>query len=211
MAAVPIRQNTMTWTNGVPPVTGTQGSNLDNNSGPETTHPQGLTNHAKVTSDHQARAARPRSLTPRTTPFRRVDIRIVKSVTPAGLAVGQISTWSLAIATSEYRYFEDVEVSDTLGDGFCPLGPVNYEHTRRRQPPSATRPATTRRFPTPRRSSRPAAPGRSPWDSSTAPALGTINPNSNLTISFPTKTREYFQQNYVNSTPVLSTTPAGTT
>ena len=42
------------------------------------------------------------------------------------------------------------------------------------------------------------------WDSSTAPALGTINPNSNLTISFPTKTREYFQQNYVNSTPVLS-------
>ncbi|MFN8141001.1 MAG: isopeptide-forming domain-containing fimbrial protein [Solirubrobacterales bacterium] len=204
VAAVPIRQNTMTWTNGVPPVTGTQGSNLDNNSGPETTHLQGLTNHAKVTSDHQGPGGPTEVTDSEDHTVQAVDIRIVKSVTPAGLAVGQISTWSLAIATSEYRYFEDVEVSDTLGDGYCPLGPVNYEHT----PP----PATAECNPT---GNNPSVPYTSAveqtngtwqitWDSSTAPALGTINPNSNLTISFPTKTREYFQQNYVNSTPVLS-------
>lgn len=204
IAAIPIRQNTMTWTGPTPPATGAQGSNLDNNSGPETTHHQGLTNYAKVTSQYQGPGGPSEVSDSQDHSVEAVDIRILKSVTPSGLAVAAISTWSLQIATSEYRYFEDVEVADTLGNGYCPLGPVNYEHT----PP----PSTAECDPT---GNNPSVPYTSAveqtdgtwqitWDSSTAPALGTINPNSNLTITFPTRTREFFQQNYINSTPVLS-------
>lgn len=129
----------------------------------------------------------------------------MKTVNPTNLAVGQISTWSLAISTSEYRYFEDVVVTDTLGNGYCPLGPVNYEHT----PPPASaecNPVSGQNPSVPYTSAEEQVNGtwEITWDSSTAPALGTINPNTDLTITYPTRTREFYQQNFQPSAPVLS-------
>ena len=205
IAAVPIRENTTSWTGPVPASTGPQGSNLDNNSGPETTHDQSLTNYASVAAEYQGPGGPVPVSDQAEHSVEAVDLRIVKSVTPTSLGSGGISVWTLDIATSEYRYLEDVEVTDTLGNGYCPLGPVNYEHT----PP----PATAECDPVPGQD--PSAPYTSAeeqadgtwditWDSSTYPALGTIGPDSNLQITFPTRTREYFQQNFQNSTPVLA-------
>ncbi len=60
VAAVPLRENTMTWTSpfGAPtPVSLGQGSNLDNNSGPETQDEQALTNYSTVAGDYDGTLA----------------------------------------------------------------------------------------------------------------------------------------------------------
>lgn len=205
VAAVPIRENTMTWTGATPPLTGAQGSNLDNNAGPETTHGQALTNHAKVTADYQGPGG-PTSVTDDTNLTREaVDLRIVKSVDPEGLSVGAISHWTLNIATSEYRYQENVVITDTLGNGYCPLGPVNYEHT---PPPASTEcnPVAGENPTAPYSSAVEQADGTwvITWNGTSYPALGTIDPNADFNLTFPTRTRQYFQQNYQNADPILS-------
>lgn len=205
VAAIPIRENTMTWTGSVPPANGPQGSNLDNNSGAETTHGQGLTNYATVNADYQGPGGPIGVTDTENHNVEAVDLRVVKSASPTNLSVGQISTWSLAISTSEYRYFEDVVVTDTLGSGYCPLGPVNYEHTP--PPPGSDCDPVSGQNPSfPYASAEEQVNGtwEIVWDSGTVPTLGTIEPNSELNITFPTRTREFYQQNFQPSAPVLA-------
>ena len=54
VAAIPIRENTTAWPGGMTPTpaAGTQGSNLDNNSGAETSDEQALTNYARATGNY---------------------------------------------------------------------------------------------------------------------------------------------------------------
>ncbi len=209
LAAVPIRANTLDW-NGAAPGTGTapgnggaQAANLDNNSGPETTDEQALTNHAAAAADYQAPGGA-FEVTDETDLTRTAEnIRLLKSVNPTTLGIGVVSEWTLQIDVGEYRYFDDIVVTDTLGDGYCPLGAVNFETT----PP----PADPECDPEP--GATPSSPYTSAveqvdgtwsitWDSSTDPALARIQPSSSHTITFPTRTRTDYQQNFQPSTPV---------
>jgi uncharacterized repeat protein (TIGR01451 family)/fimbrial isopeptide formation D2 family protein len=202
VAGIPLRQNTTTWTSTFPPSPASldQGSNLDNNSGPETQDEQALTNYATADGDFNGTLAVDDDDTLTRTAE---DLRVLKSVTPDTINQGQISTWSLRISTSEYRYVDDVRVDDTLPDGLCPLGPSNFEgggnQTAECNPtgaqPTAAYTSVTE-----------AADGSwtIAWDDSTVPQLARMQPSSDFTISFPTKTRALYQENFQNANPVLA-------
>lgn len=204
-AAIPIRENTTNWGGPAPGTGGAQIANLNNNSGPETFDEQALTNYAAATASYQAPGG-PFEVTDSTDLTRTAeDLRILKSVTPTGLGIGAISEWSLQIDTSEYRYVDNLVVSDTLGNGYCPLSSTNLETT----PPPAAAECD------PVVGTLPSAPYKSAteqtdgtwditWDSSTDPALAQIQPSSSHTITFPTRTRAFYQSNFANSTPVLA-------
>ena len=131
VAAVPIRENTLDWPHGEPdPASTDQASNLDNNSGAETQDEQPLTNYAQGFGDFDGVLPVTDSGTKTVTAE---DIRILKSVSNGELAQGDVERWTLRIDTGEYRYVDDVRVTDTLPDGYCPLGSQNFEHT----PPAA--------------------------------------------------------------------------
>jgi len=204
-AAIPLRSNTMTWSGAEPPMTGPQGSNLDNNSGPEIADEQGLTNHAAASGSYLGGGGPVAVRDDADLTRSAEDLRLRKTVSPTTLGVGQISTWTLLIESGEYLYFTGVEVSDTLGDGYCPLGSANFEVT----PP----PASAECDPVP--GADPSVPYSSVveqadgsweigWDSSVDPGMLVLGPDSNLTLTFPTRTREFFQQNFQNATPVLA-------
>lgn len=204
VAAVPIRENTIAWSGTEPATDGPQASNLDNNSGPETRHRQGLTNHAAAFADYQAPGG-PTAVTDETEhTVEAMDLRIVKSVTPEQLSAGAISRWNLNIATSEYRYQENVEVTDTLGNGYCPLGPVNY--TNGNQPSDAECDPTGDDPSAPYTAADEQADGtwEITWDQSTYPALALIQPNADFDLSFPTRTRQHYQENFQDADPVAA-------
>lgn len=196
VAAVPIRENTMDWTGATPAANGPQTANLDNNSGPETRHRQALTNHALAAAEYQHPGGAIEVTDETEHTVEAMDLRIVKSVAPETLGAGDVSTWNLNIATSEYRYQDNVVVTDTLGDGYCPLGPANY--TNNNQPSDAECDPT---------GDSPSAPYTSvteqndgswiiEWDSSTYPALSRIQPDQDFDLTFPTRTRVHYQENF---------------
>ncbi|MCU0306936.1 MAG: hypothetical protein MUE51_04045, partial [Thermoleophilia bacterium] len=117
VAGIPLRANTTDWTGAIPPTTGPQASNLDNNSGPFTVDEQALTNVATATGRYDG--ATPVSDTEDLTRTAE-DLRVLKSVDTSALTVGAISTWTLRISTSEYRFATGLVVTDTLPDGLCP-------------------------------------------------------------------------------------------
>ena len=90
VAAIPIRENTTAWPGGMTPTpaAGTQGSNLDNNSGAETSDEQALTNYARATGNYNGTlpVSDDFSLT-RTAE----DLAIHKSVDDATIVQGDIS------------------------------------------------------------------------------------------------------------------------
>ena len=216
VAAIPLRANTLDWNgatpgNGTtPPVSGAQTANLDNNSGPETAEDGGseptYTNVATASGDYQdgSPGGRPVSDDDDES-VHSEDLRILKSVDSPNLAPGAISHWTLRIDTGEYRFADDVVVSDTLGDGYCPLGPANLETT----PPPADPECD------PVGGQGPSAPYTSvaenpngtwsiTWDSSTLPALARIDPSTTRTITFPTRTRQNYQESFTDASPVLA-------
>ena len=134
VAAIPLRENEAFAPGQEPAATsGLQAANLDNNTGPRTDERQGeqlVVNWARATGDYQRGGPVPGPVAvsaddelQRTAE----DLRIVKSVDRAGIAVGDISTWTLAIATGEYfDATRDVRVEDTLTgeapNALCPIG-----------------------------------------------------------------------------------------
>ena len=220
LAGVPIRENTIDWNgagagNGTAPATdGDQGANLDNNSGPETNEDGASAktygNFVTGSADYQVPGDPPLTVsddaTASVTPQ---DLRIFKSVAPGGFTSGTISTWTLTIDTGEYRYVDDLVVTDTLGDGYCPLGSLaggNLEET----PPPASSECDPTGPP-----NLPSAPYESVqensdgtwtivWDETTDSALARIQPSSSHTITFPTNTRVFYQQNFADDTPILA-------
>ena len=123
--AIPLRENTDTrWPNGRPTAaSGDQAANLDNNSGPETDDEQPLTNDASAAGSYNGVTPVSDATTMTTIAE---DLLQGKSRSSGSLVQGAITTWTLTFATGEYRYSEDVTVTDTLPNAYCPLGPVNF-------------------------------------------------------------------------------------
>ena len=79
-AAIPIRENTMTWPGTTPATTGAQTANLDNNAGPETYDEQPLLNGAIAAGTYQSPIAGAKSVSDEGTLLRTAeDIAIQKS------------------------------------------------------------------------------------------------------------------------------------
>jgi uncharacterized repeat protein (TIGR01451 family)/fimbrial isopeptide formation D2 family protein len=213
-AAVPILRNTLSWTNGKPGGALTQAANLDNNTGAETEDEEALTNVAQVKGKYEGTAdvEDTGELT-----VTAEDIAIQKDVTPTTIANQQISEWTFHVETSEYRYAKNVRIDDTLPNGLCPLGAENFEGPTIG---SATDP-TTECDPVPGVGPEVTAPSVEPapyttveelttggfklhWDETSVPSLALMAPSTEVVLTFPTRTRTDYQENYEDKAPVLT-------
>ncbi len=200
IVGIPIRENTMTWTGTTPTAASLgQTANLDNNSGAETTDEQALTNYATVGGKYNGTTdvSDDDSIT-RTAE----DLAVQKTVAPTTIAAGQISTWKLDIEASEYRRVDNIRIADTVPDGLCPLGSANFEAA----PQSAECNPTGDNPSSPYTTVQEQASGafNITWDNSTDPALARLQPNGTTTITYPTKTRVNYQNNFNDDKPVLT-------
>jgi fimbrial isopeptide formation D2 family protein/uncharacterized repeat protein (TIGR01451 family) len=218
VAAIPILQNAMTWLGGEEPTAEglAQVANLDNNTGPETVDEEALTNYAEVHGKYEGVAVKDTDEMTRTAE----DLAIQKSVTPTKIEEGQESTWTLNLEASEYRFVNGVQIEDTLPNGLCPLGKKGYEK------PNGTAVEKTAECeaaggvePTYEIEGVPGGPQAAEyssikylpngtfeilWDQSSFGALAQLAPSEHLILTFPTKTRTFYQENYENSTPILT-------
>jgi large repetitive protein len=212
IAAVPIRQNAL-FAPGTAPTAKSlgQAANLDNNTGPETVDEEELTNVAGANGTFVGGPSKAQEIPVSAATEHTVtaeDLAIQKSVDKPTIAEGQISTWTLKLETSEYRYVNNIKVEDTTPNGICPLGKKNYEAAP--QETAAGSPCLTS-------SERPSAEYTNVeeqangtfkilWDQTTDPALAQMKPSETTTITFPTKTRTYYQKNFENSLsePILT-------
>jgi uncharacterized repeat protein (TIGR01451 family)/fimbrial isopeptide formation D2 family protein len=203
VAAIPLRENTLTWGAATPsPASLDQGSNLDNNRGAETRDEQALTNYATAAGDYDgtlpvqddARLTRTAE-----------DLAIQKAASSSVLEPGALTTWTLQLQTSEYRRTDDLVITDELPNGLCPLGPSNEESTSGDGRQSECDPT----------GAAPSAPYTAvteqsdgtfdiTWDKSTYPDLARVAPSSRLTLTFPTRSRQRYQSNFTNAAPVLT-------
>jgi large repetitive protein len=198
-AAVPLRENTTTWSGATPTVaSGNQAATLDNNSGKETTDGERLTtfaqaagNYAGTTrvsaSEHLSRTAK--------------DITTEKSASSGSLTAGQLTQWTILVHSSEYRYNTAVTVTDTLPNGLCPLSSTNLTasseceaHGSGEFPSSPYQTATEEINGT----------WKLVWNKETDAALAEIPENTTDTITYDTRTRTYYQENHARSTPLLA-------
>ncbi|MFA4928997.1 MAG: isopeptide-forming domain-containing fimbrial protein, partial [Patulibacter sp.] len=208
-AAIPLRENTLDWTGTTPGLTGQQTANLDNNSGPETYDEQLLRNGARAAGDYRSpgKPARPSfdwDVLDRTAE----DIAIQKSNNKASLEQDDLTKWTIDLQVSEYRSLNDVVITDTVPDGLCPLGPGNYERTGAGLPAAKAECA-------PQAGHLPSKPFTDvteqadgtyavTWDKTTFPDLAHLKPSETRQLTFWTRTRENYQQNFDDATPVLS-------
>ncbi len=210
-AAIPIRENTMDWNgaasgDGTAPATdGTQTANLDNNSGPETYDEQPLLNGAIVAGTYEAPSKLGKDVSDEGTLLRTAeDIAIQKSRDIGTLEQGDITKWTLNMQTSEYRTVDDVVVHDVLPNGLCPLGSKNYENPVDQK---AECDPVTGKDPSPDYTSVAEQPDGTydiSWDASTVPALAHFDPSSTYQLTFYSRTRDNYQSNFVDTTPILS-------
>jgi fimbrial isopeptide formation D2 family protein/uncharacterized repeat protein (TIGR01451 family) len=208
IAAVPIRRNALAFPAGKPSAASLgQAANLDNNSGTETVDEEALTNYAAVEGKYKG-----------TTPVTdsdeitrtAEDLAVQKSVNPTTISDGQISRWTLKVESSEYRYVNNVRVDDLVPNGVCPLGEENYEGP-------AGAPKEVLAECNPEAGALPSAEYTSVeertdgrfalhWDKSTVPALAQMAPSSTVEISYPTRSRVFYQENFesLKAKPVLT-------
>ena len=204
-AAVPIRENTMTWSGGsAPAITGAQAVNLDNNNGPETRDEQQLTNYATAAGQYNgAVAVRDEDWLTRTAE----DWVVHKERDTADLVQGGLTIWTLTLQTSEYRSVRDAVITDTVPSGLCPVGTINYT-TRNSADDSECDPTARPDVPTQPYSGDPVenADGTFTvrWDKSTFPQLAQTDVNQTFTVRFPTLTRTHYQRNFNRTTPILT-------
>jgi fimbrial isopeptide formation D2 family protein/uncharacterized repeat protein (TIGR01451 family) len=211
-AAIPIRQNTMDWNgaatgNGTAPgTTGAQTANLDNNNGRETQDEDPLLNGAIVGGTYKAPSKPGLAVTDEGTLLRTAeDLAIQKSNDNNGLSQGDLTKWTVDVQTSEYRYTNDVTIHDVVPDGLCPLGDVNETDNTSGDDSECdpvaghgpSQPYTTVQ-------EQPNGTYDITWDKSTYPALKHLEPNTRLQLTFWTRTRQNYQENDADSTPVLS-------
>lgn len=201
-AAVPIRENTMTWTGATPARTGAQATNLDNNSGPETRDEQALVNQATASGRYNGTLL----VRDETTLTRTAEDWVVhKSASGDDLVQGGLTTWTLDFETSEYRSVRDATVTDTLPNGLCPLGATNLTRTPNAR--DAECDPVGGQLPTaPYTSATENADGTwtITWDSSDFPALAQTDVSDRFTLRFPTRTRSHYQSGFEPSTPILT-------
>ncbi|HST41705.1 MAG TPA: hypothetical protein VLK58_19455 [Conexibacter sp.] len=201
-AAIPIRENTMTWTGATPARTGAQGTNLDNNSGPETRDEQELTNYATASGSYDGTLA----VSDETWLTRTAEDWVVhKEGSDPALVQGAETIWTLTFQTSEYRSVRDAVVTDTLPSGLCPIGPVNYT-TQNDAPDSQCDPVGGRAPTMPYTSVTENADGTFTitWDQGDFPQLAQTDVSQTFTLRFPTVTRTHYQRNFLPTTPILT-------
>lgn len=210
VAAIPLRENTMDWatataaTGGSAPAsTGAQTANLGNNSGRETTDEQQLTNHAIAEGVYRGNDSNPAVHLPvsdETTLTRTAeDLAVVKAVDPGEITQNGISEWSLLFRTSEYRRVTGGIVTDTLPDGLCPLGSQNHERT------TAPAPGTANAECNPVSGQTPSLNYSSVVENADGSwtigwKLPDLAPSAEYEVTFPTRTRRFYQQNFANDT-----------
>lgn len=218
VAAIPILRNAMTWFDGIEPSAESLGqvANLANNTGPETVDEEVLTNYAEVRGKYEGVAVNDADEMTRTAE----DLAIQKSVTSTNIEEGAESIWTLNLEASEYRFVNGVQIDDTLPNGLCPVGKRGYEK------PDGTAVEKTAECeaaggvePTYEIEGVPGGPQPAEyssikylpdgtfeihWDESSFGALAQLAPSEHLTLRFPTKTRTFYQENYENSTPILT-------
>lgn len=211
MAGIPLRANTLDFGVPTPGTDGDQTANLANNRGPETVDEQQLTNHARVGGTYTGPTTAPSPVfgagSSRTVSAE--DLSLHKSGDTTTIVQGAVVRWDLLVETSEYRYAQDLAVTDTLPNGLCPIDETTDHDTTDRGPDGVL-------------------PGdecdgtllvgdqtpSTPWTSATENADGTWTvvwsplgdlPHSGSTqLTFFTQVRAYYQQDGADTTPVLA-------
>lgn len=205
-AAIPIRENTVTWPGATPATTGAQTANLDNNTGPETYDEQPLLNGAIAAGTYQSPIGGAKAVSDEGTLLRTAeDIAIQKSNDNHGLEQGDLTKWTVDLQVSEYRYVDHVVVRDTVPDGLCPLGTTNL--TTGNSATDAECAPTAGKLPSqPYTSVAEQSDGTFAivWNESTWPALAHLAPSATRQLTFWTRTRTAYQQGFADATPVLS-------
>jgi fimbrial isopeptide formation D2 family protein/uncharacterized repeat protein (TIGR01451 family) len=195
-AAVPLRENTTTWSGKTPTVaSGEQAANLDNNAGHETTDGEAITTFAKASgsyaestpvtaSEHLKRVAK--------------DLTIEKSANSQALVEGQVTVWTLNVHSSEYRYNTAAVVTDTVPNGLCPLSSTNLTASAECEPDIAPS--------SPYASASEEANGtwKLVWDEASDKALAEIAQNATTTITYDTRTRARYQHEHAPAGPILA-------
>lgn len=205
-AAVPIRENTNTFT-GLRPgaASGDQATNLDNNSGSEVTDETLLRTYASAGGTYQGNGgpvpASDEQILDRTAE----DWVVHKSGSSGTLAQGAITEWTLVFETSEYKFIDGALVTDTLPSGLCPLGAANYT-TENTSDDSECDPVGGQLPSAPYASATENADGTFTlvWDAGSLAELGHTDVSDRFEITFPTRTRVNYQQDFEATTPILT-------
>jgi uncharacterized repeat protein (TIGR01451 family)/fimbrial isopeptide formation D2 family protein len=199
-AAVPLRENTTTWPApaGEPSVaSGEQATNLNNNSGKETTDGEPVITFAKASGDYTETV--PVSASEH---LKRVakDLTIEKSANSKTLAEGQVTMWTLTLNSSEYRYNTEAVVTDTVPNGLCPLSSTNLSSPLSSECEPDTAPSS------PYATAVEEANGtwKLVWNKESDAALAEVPENGETTITYYTKTRTHYQSGHKASTPILA-------
>ncbi|MGI9614239.1 MAG: SdrD B-like domain-containing protein [Acidimicrobiales bacterium] len=199
-AGIPIRENTTTWSAPTPPTSGAQAANLDNNSGPETTDEQLLRNRAEVTGVYTGSlgggASNPVSDS-HVSEISAEDIRVLKSVSPGYVTQTTPSMWTITIATSEYRTADNIDVTDTLPDGHCPLGPINYDASDPTSECAPTGDNPSNPYTTV--AENPDGSWTLVWDD-----LATLGASQTVVLTFPSRVRVNSQENGADHAPLVT-------
>jgi large repetitive protein len=199
-AAVPLRENTTTWPapTGEPTVaSGEQATNLNNNSGKETTDGESVITFAKASGDYTETV--PVSASEHLKRMAK-DLTIEKSASSKTLAEGQVTQWTLTLNSSEYRYNTDAVVTDTVPNGLCPLSSTNLSSPLSGECEPDTAPSS------PYFSAVEEANGtwKLVWNTESDAALAEVPENGETTITYYTKTRTHYQSEHKASTPILA-------
>lgn len=208
-AAVPLTENTMDWSGTAPtPESKGQAANLDNNAvapPKEIADEQKIVNYAEGTGTYQGNLWQLEVSDETTLERTAEDLVVYKSnLTSNSLAQNAVNTWELRFRTSEYRYSDDIVVTDTLPSGLCPLGSFNYttgnDGSDSECAPTGDSPSV------PYKSVTENADGTFTivWDKSVFPKLGHTDVSDEFVITFPTRTRSHYQQNFQPTTPILA-------
>lgn len=205
-AAVPIRANTNAFTGPRPTAaSGNQGANLDNNSGPDVADESALVNRASAAGTYQGPS--PLAVTDATTLARTAEDWVVRKAASSGALVqGAITTWTLTFQTSEYRYVDNATITDTLPSGLCPLSSTTNFTSQNDAADSECAPVAATDPSAPYKAATENADGTwtLTWDKTVLAALAHTNVNDTLTLTFPTRTRGRYQQNFLPTMPILA-------
>ena len=136
-AGVPLFENTMTWAGGSAPspVSGFQGSNLDNNNNGASTRepnggPESATNSVLATAEFLGTVDPSSSTTQSASTSTTVtvhDLAVQKRLeSPGQFTPGVNAVFELTLLTSEYATAEALVLADPLPSGMCPMAPVGF-------------------------------------------------------------------------------------
>jgi uncharacterized repeat protein (TIGR01451 family)/fimbrial isopeptide formation D2 family protein len=228
VAAIPILRNSLEWLSPEPtPASLGQTANLGNNTGAETHDEEPLINtaQAKGSVEVQNKEGETEKVEVKDTETivrTAEDLAIQKSASQGEIYDGAETTWTLNLETSEYRWDEPVSITDQLPNGLCPIGPQNYEGGpgAPTQPTKECAASTTRH---PMLTYVKGGPNLPPeqieyshveeeeeggfkveFDDSNIPALKHLEPSQELSITFPTNARTFYQHDFENANPILT-------